>query len=140
MKGYPQAPTTLGQHLRKRRLELNLSQAQTARHFGVSPTAYIWWEADQITPKIGKWPEIVRFLGYDPSPIPESFGETVTAARRSLGMDKRQLAAKLGVDVKSVLNWETGRTTPFPRMRQTILALAPRPHSTSTDFDPVCGS
>lgn len=123
LKGYPEAPKTLGEHLRKRRLDLRRTQEQTAAHFGISPTAYHGWEADRNTPNIAKWPEVVRFLGYDPSPIPTNFGEAVSAIRQSLGLDKRKFAARLGVDVKSVLNWEAGRTSPFPNMRKRIAAL-----------------
>ncbi len=123
VKGYPEVPKTLGEHLRKRRLDFRQTQEQTAARFGISPTAYQGWEAGRIIPNIAKWPEVTRFLGYDPSPTPTNFGEAVTALRRVLGLDKRKLATKLGVDVKSVLNWEAGRTSPFPSMRKKIAAL-----------------
>lgn len=124
VKGYPESPSTLGQHLRKRRLDLGLTQEQVAARFGISVTSYNYWEADRIDPKIAQWPEITRFLGRDPSPAPTSFGEALGALRRALGFDKRKLAATLGADVKSILNWEAGRTSPLPAVRKKISFLA----------------
>jgi transcriptional regulator with XRE-family HTH domain len=125
VKGYPAAPTTLGEHLRKRRLDLRETQAQAAARFGISSTAYNGWEGDRIVPNIAKWPDVVRFLGYDPSPSPNGFAESVRALRRRLGLDRRELARQLGVDVKSVLNWEAARTVPFSKMREKLAALEP---------------
>lgn len=122
MKGYPAVPGSLGEHLRKRRLDLRQTQEKVAGRFGVTYTSYNGWEADRIAPKISQWPEVIRFLGYDPLPHPKSFAEAVTALRRSLGMDKRKLAARLGVDVKSVTNWEAGKTRPLSNMRKRIIS------------------
>ena len=148
VKGYPETPGTLGEHLRKRRLDLRQTQEQVAARFHVSFTSYNGWEADRIAPNFAKWPELIRFLGYDPSPTPLSFGESVTALRRVLGLDKRKLATKLGVDVKSVLNWEAGRTSPLPSMLKRIVALVGKfdapwlrtSFAKSTSSDPACGS
>ena len=125
VKGYPETPRSLGEHLRKRRLDLGQTQVQAAARFGISVTAYNGWEAGRIAPEIAKWPEVVRFLGYDPSPAPTTFGEAVVALRRSLGLDRPKLAARLGVDVKSALNWESGRTLPVSRLRHRLSRLAP---------------
>jgi DNA-binding transcriptional regulator YiaG len=40
-------------------------------------------------------------------------------------LDRRKLAARLGVDVKSALNWESGRTLPVSRLRHHLSQLAP---------------
>ena len=42
--GYPQHPETLGEHIRKRRMDLGFFQRQAAAEIGVS-TATLWnWE------------------------------------------------------------------------------------------------
>lgn len=69
VKGYPDIPVTLGHHLRKRRLDLGLTQREVSARFGVSPTPYNYWEANRFKPRVDKWPEIIRFLGYDPRPV-----------------------------------------------------------------------
>ena len=125
VKGYPDAPKTLGEHLRKSRLDLGETQEQAASRFGVTFTSYNGWEADRIAPKVCQWPEMVRFLGYDPSSKPVRFGEAVTYLRQSLGLDKQQFAAVLKVDVRSILNWEKHRTVPFASVRQRLIALCP---------------
>lgn len=125
IRGYPGKPKTLGEHLRKCRLDLYQTQEQVARVFEITVTAYISWEGDDNIPSVRKWPTVVRFLGYDPTPTPTSFAESVAALRRLLGFDKKRLATRLGVDVKSVLNWEAGRTKPFSGVRQKLAKLAP---------------
>lgn len=126
LKGYPQVPQSLGEHLRRRRLDLGLSQEKAGARFGISFTAYNGWEGDRISPGIGKWPLICEFLSYDPSPPPcDTFPEAVFALRRRLGLDKHQFAKRVGVDVKSVRNWESSKRVPFRRLRERLAALAP---------------
>lgn len=127
--GYPEAPTTLGEHLRKRRLDLRQTQEQSAKWFGISVTTYNNWEANRVTPGISKSPKITGYLGYDPHPAPKSFSESVRALRRHFGMNRQQFAKQLGVDVKSVLNWEAARTVPFQKIREQLAVLRPAlPH------------
>lgn len=126
MKHYPESPSTLGEHLRKRRLDLGMTQEQAAMHFGVTVVSYKSWEGDRNSPGIGKWPGIIDFLGYDPSPPSEdTFAKAVSALRRRLGLDKHQFAKRVGVDVKSVRNWESGKHGPFRRLREQLVGLAP---------------
>ena len=123
--GYPESPTNLGEQLRKRRLDLRQTQEQAAKCFAVSVTTYNYWEANRVTPDISQSPKIIGYLGYDPHPAPENFPESVRALRRHLGLDRQQFAKQLEVDVKSVLNWETGRTIPFQKVRERLAALGP---------------
>lgn len=126
VKGYPQMPQSFGEHLRRRRLDIGVTQEQAGARFGISFTAYNGWEGDRVSPGIGKWPLILDFLGYDPSPPPcDTFAEAVWALRRRLGLDKHQFAKRVGVDVKSVRNWESGKRVPFRRLRERLVALAP---------------
>ena len=41
-----------------------------------------------------------------------SLGTAIKRARERRRWSQRELADKLGVDIKSISNWETGRTTP----------------------------
>lgn len=125
LKGYPEAPITLGEHLRKRRLDLRHTQEQSAKYFAISVTTYNYWEANRVTPSISKSPKITIYLGYDPFPAPKGFSESVRALRRHLGLDRQRFAKLLGVDSKSVLNWETARTVPFQKVRARLAAMRP---------------
>ena len=60
------APTCLAQHLKKRRLELRLTQENVARFFGVSSGKYKYWEWGGGI-KERRLPLLVKFLGYDPN-------------------------------------------------------------------------
>jgi len=133
VKRYPAIPRNLAEHLRKRRLDLGLTQEEAAQRFGISVAAYNGWEGGRGSPSIGKWPKIFDFLGYDPSPPPcNTFAEAVSALRRRLGLDKHQFAKQVDVDVKSVRNWESGRSVPLRRLREKLLALA-------TDLEALVG-
>jgi transcriptional regulator with XRE-family HTH domain len=65
-KGYPLVPRSLGQHIRKRRLELGLTQKQVARILGVSQPSVQHWEDYERMPMTKRVPQIIKFLGYDP--------------------------------------------------------------------------
>lgn len=84
-KGYSDAPKTLGEHLRRRRLQLGLLQREAAKGFGIVHSAYIKWELDRVEPEIRYWPALIRFLGYDPHPKPETIGEWIACERRPAG-------------------------------------------------------
>lgn len=62
----PRQPTTIGGHLRKRRLQLKIFQAQAARLLRVSTVTLSRWECDKVFPTTPHQPQIVACLGYDP--------------------------------------------------------------------------
>ncbi len=64
-KGYPVAPRTLGEHVRKRRLDLGLYQAQVAERIGVTASTVWNWEHGRI-PASQHQARILQFLGYKP--------------------------------------------------------------------------
>jgi DNA-binding XRE family transcriptional regulator len=64
--GYPQTPVTIGEHLKKRRLDLKLFQKNVARIIGVDETSIWNWENGQSRPASRLIPKIWKFLGYCP--------------------------------------------------------------------------
>jgi transcriptional regulator with XRE-family HTH domain len=60
----------VGEYLKKRRLDLGLSQKKAAERIGVYFKSYDNWEHDKHEPEFRYWPGIIGFLGYDPSPEP----------------------------------------------------------------------
>ena len=62
----PKEPTTVGGHLRKRRLQLKLFQPEAARRLGVSMVSLSRWECDKVYPTAPHRPRIVEYLGYNP--------------------------------------------------------------------------
>ena len=95
----------------RRRLERGLVRAHAAREMGVTREALTAWESGR-TPPSEFWPRIVSFLGYDPSPKAETLGQRLAAARRSLGLTVKALAAEAGCDREAIGNWERNRSRP----------------------------
>jgi len=58
-------PKTIGEHLRKRRLELKLCLAEAAPRMGVSVPTLGLWELGRVFPKHCYHAQITAFLGYD---------------------------------------------------------------------------
>ena len=116
-------PQTLGEHVRKRRLELGLTQKQAAEAFGVSPWTVLNWEKDHTEPPIESMPAIIRFLDYDPFPEPKSLAERLLAKRRAMGWLIKEAARQLGIDPATWGDWESGRLMLCRRHRELIAGL-----------------
>jgi len=103
-------PHTLGEHVRKRRLELKLTQQEVADQLGVNPWTILNWEKGHTQPPIASIPAIIRFLGYDPFPRPMTIPQQLLAKRRAMGWSIEQAARSIGVDPGSWSKWERGKT------------------------------
>ncbi len=71
-RAYPTEFRSIGDHVRKRRLDLGLLQREVALQIGVDKTTVFNWEAGTAAPNIRAIPGVVRFLGYDPRQSPEA--------------------------------------------------------------------
>ncbi|MFH1279429.1 MAG: helix-turn-helix transcriptional regulator [Candidatus Eisenbacteria bacterium] len=78
-------PKTLGDPLRKRRMDLGLIQREVAERIGVSKDTYRFWECNRAHPLPRQWSGILRFLGYRPSSPGDSLQPQPKAARRAAG-------------------------------------------------------
>lgn len=61
----PKAPTTIGGHLRRRRLQLRIFQPEAARRLGVTTVSLSRWECDKVFPTAPHHAQIVQYLGYN---------------------------------------------------------------------------
>jgi transcriptional regulator with XRE-family HTH domain len=64
-RNYPTHPKTIGEHLRKRRIDSQLSQVQLARILEVTGTALEKWETGHNSPTPEHDQKIIAWLGYD---------------------------------------------------------------------------
>jgi transcriptional regulator with XRE-family HTH domain len=88
----------LGDHIRKQRLDRELFQKQVAEQIGVSQ-ATIWnWECHESSPRPHEIPAVIKFLGYNPLPVPESLAEKLLTARKLLGLTQKAMAKRLRID------------------------------------------
>jgi transcriptional regulator with XRE-family HTH domain len=71
LRRYPATPKTLGEHLRKKRVDMQLSMTQLAEilGLGITDTAIEKWEKNQNRPTAEHRKRIVGLLGFDPEPV-----------------------------------------------------------------------
>jgi len=117
---YPSILRHVGDHLRKRRLDLGLLQRETARRIGVDTTTITNWELGHTAPALCWMPDIIRFLGYDPRPEPRTIGEALKHYRHSRGMTQEELAVGLDVDPSTLARWEAEERVPVGQYRRRI--------------------
>ena len=120
-KSYPTAILSLGDHIRRHRLDLGLLQREVAECIGVTPDTITNWELARTEPGIRCYPAIIEFLGYVPFSPGESFPERLKAYRMLKGSSQRQLAQELGVDPTSVMKWESGKSLPRQKRLEQVL-------------------
>lgn len=107
-KDYVDEPQTIGQHIKKRRIELGLTQPQAAVHLGVSAETVLAWELGKTSPLPHTLGLIIPFLGYDPFPEPATIPERLRYERQKSGWTIRAAARHLGVDPCTWGDWERG--------------------------------
>src|SRR5262249_15972247 len=72
--------------MKSRRLALGLFQRQVADELGTDETTLFRWERDMAWPQIHYFPQILKFLGYDPFLASVTLADKLRAARRRLGL------------------------------------------------------
>ena len=84
-KPYDFEPKTVGDHIRRRRLMLAITQEEAATRLGVNAWTVHNSETGQPKPEIRFIPALVEFLGYDPEPVDEgTLAGRLVGKRRSL--------------------------------------------------------
>src|SRR5262249_12376900 len=117
---YPKNLKTLGDHIRKKRLELGLLQKEVASRMGVDAESIYRWETNRASPSILQVPRIIRFLGHDPLPVPAGLPDQLRNARQRLGLSQAAMARQLGIDPTTLRKWERGRARPSTRSLKLI--------------------
>lgn len=121
-KGFILKPETLGQHLRSRRLVLNLTQAQTAKRLNTLREHYERWERDEVAPTASFWPRLIGFLGMYPGNV-QTPADWVLKARRLLGLSQFAFGRKIRVIAEKVREWEHGASEPPPHLLAKVQQL-----------------
>ena len=135
-------PTTLGQHLKKKRFQAGLRQAQIARILKVSCRTLSLWECDRIYPAWAFQPRIIAYLQYDPftetglknpkgnepngvayfaTDAPISIGQKIQLFRLKSRKTRKQLAADWGISPKTLWGWETDHWRPSPKCGKDLI-------------------
>lgn len=110
---YPSEPSTIGEHIKKKRIELKLLQSDVATLFKVSTDCITYWENDRSTPQIKYAPKIIDFLGYSPFKFEKaSLSGRLKAYRWHNGLSCKKLGKILNVAGTTVSAWEKGKQLP----------------------------
>jgi DNA-binding transcriptional regulator YiaG len=119
-KAYPKELKTIGDHIRKRRLDLNLLQKQVAEQIGDEITSVFNWESNESQPATRFFPAIICFLGYNPLPVADDLMGKFARTRQSLGLTQEDLAEKLGIDESTIAQWERREKKPIGPYRKVV--------------------
>jgi DNA-binding XRE family transcriptional regulator len=105
----------LGDHLKRRRLQLVLRQIDAAPLLGADNLTLGNWEKGKTEPLVQYYPAIMAFLGYCPYQCGNTFGRKLRLHRTHQGLSQRALARQIGVDPDTVSRWESGEWRPDKR-------------------------
>lgn len=120
-KGLIANPTTIGEKMRNRRIELNLFQRDVATLFKVSEDCITNWENDRSGPQIRYMPTIIRFLGINLYKLEnESICEKIKLYRNKYGLSYKNAGKIFKVNGTTVSSWEHGKHRPPKKVLMRI--------------------
>jgi len=123
-------PQTVGQHIKKRRRELKLTQKGAAARIGVTPATVLNWENGLSQPKAEHLPVIRNFLDYDADHSRQSsIAEHLRRSREALGWSQRRAAQESGIDPSTWSSWEAGGTIMAKAHRALVARFVGLPES-----------
>jgi transcriptional regulator with XRE-family HTH domain len=101
-------------------MDLGLTQRTLAARLGSWAETVAAWERDEREPLARRWPAIESVLGLGLVPERDGLAGRVRAARLRLGLTQEQVAARTGLDPRTVRNVETGRHRPSRRTKERL--------------------
>lgn len=120
---YPKEIRTLGDHIRKKRIDLGLLQRDIARMLGVSKAVVWQWETNYTSVQTYLIPRVVEFLGYTPWGAPMNFGQWFQMVRRTLGLSRKRLGRYQHIDESTLWRLESGKSEPTRQTEERLRAL-----------------
>ena len=116
-RAYPRELRTVGDHLRKRRLDLKMTQKQVAGVLGVDKTTEWNWESNRTEPLTRHLPSITLFLGYCPFEASgQSLGKRLRDHRRKTGLSQKKLAEAISIDPSTLSKLEKNSSRCFKKV------------------------
>jgi transcriptional regulator with XRE-family HTH domain len=135
---YPERLVTLGDHIRKRRLDLGLFQKDAAAAIGVDTCTVTNWEKGRSEPGLRFIPRITAFLGYTaPSSSHTSIGERIRQYRYGHGISQKELARQIGIDPGTLSRVERGQEHCQMCVIKRVLAFFEESPNSSEDVVPT---
>lgn len=112
--GKEQGKIAVANFVKSIRLKKGMSQRDFAEFIGVSEkTVFLWEKETRIKGKIKKLRDVDK----------EKVGESIKKFRESKGMTRFEFAEYLGVEVRTVGYWETGKSLPTEMNRYALQSI-----------------
>jgi DNA-binding XRE family transcriptional regulator len=106
-EGYPCELVTIGNHIRKKRLDSGLFQRQAAEIIGVCEQTLFYWEHGR-EPELRHMPAVIKFLGYVPFECPNDPLGKLRYFKRVNGLNYKKLAEMMGKHPEQLTDWLSG--------------------------------
>jgi len=121
---HPEELNTLGDHIRKRRLDLGMHQKDVAALVNATTSTVTNWEKNRTCPTLEFLPRILSFLGYDPSSDhAATLGEKIKRYRRINGLSIKKLAQQLGIYQGTLARCEKGQAMQIRPFQRVLISL-----------------
>jgi transcriptional regulator with XRE-family HTH domain len=112
----------MGEHVKKRRLDLGLKQKEVSARLGMHFTSLQLWERGIGDLGVKPLAEIIRFLGYVPFECEASPGGRISFLRRCCGKTQAELAEMISCNPETVGRWESNLSN-FSRNRDLAVSV-----------------
>jgi DNA-binding XRE family transcriptional regulator len=112
-------PKTIGEHVRKHRMDLGMLQREVADKIGVSEASVYNWERG-TEPELVHIPKIIEFLGYVPFERPDDLLGQLRYYKLVNGMSYERLGVAMGRDPEQLVDWMSNGVKPCKRNRASI--------------------
>lgn len=122
----PKGLNSLGDWIRKTRLDQRLTQVQVGELLGVTECCVTNWELVHSEPEVRYIPKIIEFIGYCPYAPTQLLVERLKIVRWALGISQRQLAKILKTNLSNVIGWGLGRHHPTRKSLELIKSFLSR--------------
>lgn len=115
--GYPLELRTLGDHLRRARMDKGLLQRDVAELFGVCEETITNWESRGKAMQSLYYPALVDFLGYCPGEVIQTeYNEPILRYRHTHDLSQKAFAKLVGVDAETIARIERSGVRPSDRV------------------------
>ena len=119
LPGYPEFPINVGEHIRKKRMDLGLLQREVAEIIGVTESSVWNWEHG-TEPELQYNPKIISFLGYVPFEFPDDTLGRLAWYRKVNALSVVKLGEEISIHPDQLYEWLGAKRRPFNKSLQKI--------------------
>lgn len=90
----------------------------------------MYWENNSRFPQLRNYPKFIEVLGFSPFDFDTStLGGKIKVYRYQKGLNRKKLSKILGVDKKTLRDWEDNNHAPMPKSMNILEVLLKRTES-----------